>query len=380
VVSITNTGVIRSINAFSAAGAGLAYSEGISVGGGSITNSGTIEGLVAAGNGNALGRGITLAGNDITSGALAGTREGLYANAVVTNQAGGLIRGQNDSAIFATGAASGYSVTIHNQAGATIRGGGTTSAAIVTGKDNTTINNAGTIDGSSSGKAIEMGSGNNTLNVTGGSASIVGSINGGIGGSNQLTLSPGAGNSFNYAGSISNFNRVEVLSGNVRFSGVSSYTGATRLSGGTLTLDGANRLSASSALELNGGTLKISNASGTVGQVFGSLVLSDSSTIDLGSSVLVFNSLGTIASGKTLSVLNASANGYAFQLLGDYSGDMAFASLLGATTINGMAARYHFDGAYTDVTAVPEPDTLAMLLAGVGLIGTVTRRRRQNRV
>jgi hypothetical protein len=46
-----------------------------------------------------VGRGITLAGNDITSGALKGTREGLYANAIITNQSGGLIRGQSDSAI-----------------------------------------------------------------------------------------------------------------------------------------------------------------------------------------------------------------------------------------------------------------------------------------
>jgi hypothetical protein len=55
--------------------------------------------LVSAGNTNAVGRGITLAGNDITSGALKGTREGLYANAIITNQSGGLIRGQSDSAI-----------------------------------------------------------------------------------------------------------------------------------------------------------------------------------------------------------------------------------------------------------------------------------------
>src|SRR5262249_46608319 len=57
-VNITNTGVIRSLNAFSPVAAGLAFSEGITVGGGIITNSGTIEGLVAAGNTNAVGRGI----------------------------------------------------------------------------------------------------------------------------------------------------------------------------------------------------------------------------------------------------------------------------------------------------------------------------------
>ena len=374
-VNISNTGLISSANSFSSGS--LAYSEGITVGGGTITNSGIIEGLVAAGNTNAVGRGITLSGNDITSGVLAGTREGIYGNALVTNLAGGLIHGGTDSAIVAVGAASGFSVTIDNRAGATILGGGGATAAILTGKDNTTITNAGTINGASSGRAIEMGSGNNSLTISGGAASVIGSINGGVGGSNTLALNPGTGNSFTYADTISNFNSVEVQSGNVTLSGVRSYAGTTRLSGGTLTLDGANRLSASSALDLNGGTLKIANAAGITGQTFASLALSDNSTIDLGASVLVFNSLGNIASGKTLSVLHAGANSYAFQVLGDYSGNMAFSQLMGATTVNGVSATYRFDGTYTDVAAVPEPESYAMLLAGLGLVGSVVRRRKR---
>jgi len=71
-----------------------------------------------------------------------------------------------------------------------------------TGADNDTINDAGIINGSSSGKAIDMGAGNNALQVTGGAASILGDINGGTGGTNTLTVSPGAGNSFSYSGSI----------------------------------------------------------------------------------------------------------------------------------------------------------------------------------
>jgi hypothetical protein len=379
-VNLNNTGVIRSVNSFSSGA--MAYSEGITVGGGTITNSGIIEGLVSAGNRKAVGRGITLSGNDITSGPLMGTREGLYGNAVITNQAGGLIRGGTDSAIVATGAASGYTVTIHNQAGATIRGGGSSVAAILTGNDKTIINNAGLIDGSSSGKAIEMGGSlNNSLTITGGSASILGSINGGVGGTNTMAINPGAGNSFSYAGAISNFTSVEVLSGNVTFSGVSSYTGTTRLSGGTLTLDGVNRLDTGSALDMHGGTLQIANATGEVGQTFASLTLSDNSAWDLGGSALSFSSLGTIGSGKTLTILNAASGTYAFKLSGNYSGDAAFAQLMSSTTINGVAASYHFDGSYTDVAAatvaaVPEPESYAMLLAGLGLVGVMVRRRR----
>ncbi len=376
-VNITNTGTIRSVNSFSAPAAGLAFSEGITVGGGSITNSGTIEGLVSAGNTNALGRGISLLGNDITSGALIGTREAIYANAVVTNQAGGLIRGGNDSAIYVGGPASGFTVVINNNAGATILGGGASASAIQTGVDNDTINNAGLINGASSGRAIDMGAGNNTLYVSGGSASILGNINGGEGGINTMTVEPGAGQSFAYAGSVSNFGTVEIRNGQVTFSGVSDYTGTTLLSGGTLTLDGSNRLSASSSLVLNGGALEIANAAGSDGQAFASLSLLDNATIALQFSKITFGSLGSIAQGKFLSITDASSD-YALRILGDVSGNADFRQLIGQTTVNGLAANYRFDGMYTDVTAVPEPDSLALLLAGLGLVGATVRRRKQS--
>jgi autotransporter-associated beta strand protein len=374
IANITNTGIIRSVNAYSAPADGLAYSEGISVGGGSIVNSGTIEGLVKAGNINAVGRGITLAGNDLSNG----TREGLYANATITNQAGGLIRGQSDSAIVAVGAASGYKVAINNPAGATIPGGGTANAAIKTGADNTVIVNAGIINGASSGKAIEMGSGVNSLTITGGS--ITGSINGGSGGANTMVINPGTGNSFAYAGVIFNFSKVEIASGDVTLSGASTYSGATQLSGGVLTLDGANRLSADSALLLNGGTLRLTNAGGANGQGFASLSLTDDSSVLLGGSSLTFGALGAVVGGKTLSFTEAASGAYAFRLLGDYSSDAAFLLLLGATHIDGLAARYSFDGTYTAVSAVtaavPEPATYAMLFAGLGLVAAIARRRR----
>jgi autotransporter-associated beta strand protein len=373
IANVTNTGIIRSINAFSAPADGLAYSEGISVGGGTIVNSGTIEGLVSAGNGNAVGRGITLAGNDIAGSA--GLREGLYGHATITNQSGGVIRGQSDSGIVAVGAKSGFVVTINNNAGASIIGGGTANAAIKTGADNTVIVNGGTINGASSGKAIEMGSGQNSLTITGGS--IVGSINGGSGGANTMVVNPGAGNSFSYAGSISNFSNVEIKSGSIALSGVSTYSGATQISGGVLTLDGANRLSSSSALILNGGVLQLTNAGGANGQTFASLSLTDDSSVMLGSSSLTFNGLGAVVNGKTLSFTEAASGAYAFRLLGDVTHDANFLMLVGATRIDGLAVRYSFDGAYTGVAAVPEPSTYAMLFAGLAMVGAIARRRKQ---
>lgn len=371
VVNLTNTGTIRSINSFSSTT--VAQSEGVTVGGGTIINSGTIEGDVAAGNTNAVGRGITLAGIDTS-----GTPAPIYANSVVTNQSGGLIKGQTDSAIVVGGAASGFTVTINNNAGGTIQGGGTTYAAIRTGADNDTIVNAGTINGASSGKAIDMGAGNNSLFITGGAASVTGDISGGVGGSNAMTLSPGSGGSFTYSGAISNFDTVEVQSGTVTLSGVSTYAGTTIVTGGTLVLNGANRLSASSALDLNGGTLHTANAGGSNGQSFASLSLTGSSIIDLDSTSLTFGGLGTVTGGKTLTLLDfvaATSPTYAFRLLGDLSTNAAFLALVANTTINGQATAFEFDGMYTDVTPVPLPGTCALLLSGLCLLVVAGRRK-----
>ena len=375
-VNLINTGVIRSLNAVSAPADGLAFSEGLSVGGGTIMNSGTIEGLVAAGNTNAKGIGITLTGNDLT----ATTRDGLYGNAVVTNQAGGLIRGDNSSGIVIKGNASAFSATIDNNAGATIRGGDTTDAAIQAGVDPVTVRNGGTIDGSSSGRAFAGGGGSVTFTITGGAAVVLGSIDGGTGTANRMTIAPGASNTFAYASGIANFASVEVASGTVLLSGASTYTGTTTVdAGATLVLDGSGRLAATSKLDLEGGTLKLVDVSGANGQAFAALALGQSSAIDLGGSSLTFDALGNIVPGKSLTVtdyLAAASPDYALRFTGDLTHDAAFLALMGQTTIDGLAASVRFDGGYTDVAAVPEPAGFALLLAGLGLVGTVARRRR----
>ena len=374
-VNLVNTGVIRSLNAVDPAGA---FSEGMSVGGGTITNSGTIEGLVAAGNANAKGIGITLTGNDLT----ATTRDGLYGNATVTNLAGGLIRGSNSSGIVLKGNPSAFTATINNNAGATVQGGGTTDAAIQGGADAVTINNAGRIDGSSSGRAFAGGGGSVTFNITGGSAVVLGNIDGGTGSANKMTISPGAGNSFAYASGISNFSTVEVASGTVTLSGVSSYTGTTTIDAGAkLVLDGADRLAAGSKLDLEGGLLKLVDVHGADGQEFAVVSLGKDSAIDLGDSSLTFDALGNVVAGTTLSVtdyLASASPAYALRFLGNLTGDAAFLALMGDTTIDGAATEVRFDGVYTDVTAVPEPANVALLLAGLGLLGAAARRRKQS--
>ncbi len=378
IAHITNSGIIRSVNSFSAVAGSPGFSEGITIGGGTVTNSGTVEGLVSAGNTNALGRGISLSGNDLV-GSTIGAREGLYSNAVISNNAGGLIRGQNDSAIVVEGAASVYTVSLTNNAGATVRGGSSTAAAIRTGADAATLINAGTLDGASSGKAVQGGGGGTALTILGGQASVIGDVDGGSAANNTVVIHPGVGNGFSYSGSLSNFSSVEVQSGTVTLSGASSYGGTTKVSGGVLALNGANRLSSASALSLGGGTLKLSNAGGANGQTFSSLLLAANSAIDLGSSSLTFNALGSVVAGRALTLFDyvvALSPDYAIRILGDMSTDGNFLALMAGLTINGAAASFHFDGTYTNVSPVPLPPSTALLLGGLGCIGLLFQRRR----
>jgi autotransporter-associated beta strand protein len=243
-VNLTNTGLIRSLNAFSDVPGGA--SEGITTGGGNITNSGTIEGDVVPGNANAVGRGITLAGVDTS-----GTPEPIYGNSVVTNS--GFIKGQTDSAIVVLGAASGFTVTINNERRGTIEGGGDAAAAIQTGADNDTVNNAGDVIVDASGKAIDLGDGDDTLNISGGT--IHGDISGGNG-TNTCTIDPGLLGFFTYRSAISDFDSVEIKSGIVSFFGASSYTGTTTISGGIfIVANNTGSATGSGAVQVSRGAL-----------------------------------------------------------------------------------------------------------------------------
>ena len=226
----------------------MTSARGVTVGGGTIINSGTIEGDNINGGGS---RGITLAGLDTNSDGATIPTEGIYADTTVINS--GLIRGETGAAIAVTGAANAYTVTIINEAGGVIEGGGS-DAAIYTGGNDSTIINYGTITADSSGLAIDLGSGNSSVEILGGSAVVNGNMDGGTG-TSTLRIAPGSGDSFTYDDVISDFASVTIDAGTVTLNGVNTYTGTTTIDAdGTLVVDGSIASSSTVTVE-DGGTL-----------------------------------------------------------------------------------------------------------------------------
>ena len=299
VINLTNTGIIRSLNAYDAVL--VQNSEGVTTGGGNITNSGTIEGFVATGNTQAIGLGISIVGNTIN--ATAGTREPIYGNSTITNQSGGLIRGQTAYGILVgagTSAPSGFTVTINNNAGATIQGGGATYAAIQTGADAVTLTNGGNITADSGNKAITFGSANDTLNITGGAAAINGNIDGGNG-TNTMNVTLGAGNTFSYNGSITNFTNTNVQSGRFNLSGSTTSTNVN-VSGGIFDYSGSSTLDSNITITggmfINNGGNLTGALNVTAGTVSGTNLAGQSLSIGANVTLSPGNSPGTLISGN----------------------------------------------------------------------------------
>lgn len=414
VVNITNTGTIKSINAYGGALVGgvqpIENSEGITVGGGTITNSGLIQGSVAAGNTTAIGRGITIAGVDKQIHADGSDTpipvQAPYAATTITNQTGGQIIGDSDSAIiFSSALSSGFSHQITNQAGALIQTGSTTAPAILTAADFVTIANAGTIDGSSSGKAITMGTAGGAVNITGGSAIVNGDIDGGNGSISSASFDPGTGNSFSYAGSLSNFHDVTISTGTVMLSGASTYSGSTTVNG-TLSVTntigsatGSGSVMVNSGGDLNGtGSIggDVSLASGaTLSPGLSSGTLSVGGNLDLVSGAHIDYALGTTPDQINIGgALNYTGGGTAIfdifnngltsgsdYTLMNYSSEngLSLSNLAFGTTPAGFVGEFTIGASSLTlhVDSVPEPSRA--LLGALGLAFLALRRRRRAR-
>ncbi|MGQ0622837.1 MAG: beta strand repeat-containing protein [Panacagrimonas sp.] len=253
-VTLTNNGFIRGLGAGGNGSDGLPNNpEGVSIGGGSIVNNlgAEITGEDTTGSGT-KGRGILV---DNSSGSNA------FAATTVTNS--GLIRGFGGYGIKLIGS---FADTLTNNATGTIRGAGTVGegAAIQTGGGGDTLTHRGAIIGDN-GLAIDLQDGDDMLVIEGGGASISGGVSGGAG-SNTLSLNPGLGNGFSFAGEFSNFATVEIQSGTVTLSGASTYTGDTLVTAGTLVVTNAssNATGSGTVLVRDGATLAGNGGTGAV--------------------------------------------------------------------------------------------------------------------
>src|SRR6202012_883870 len=114
------------------------------------------------------------------------------------------------------------------------------------------IVNTGTITGTN-GTAIDLEGTTNAVRVDIDGGAINGNIVGVGGAGDTLNFAPGAGNTFTYANSFSNFNQVGVGPGTVVLTGTGTATALTVNSGGTLAGTGT----LASAVSVNaGGALK----------------------------------------------------------------------------------------------------------------------------
>jgi hypothetical protein len=414
VVNITNTGTIVSLNSVGTS-TETENSEGITVGGGTITNSGLVAGEVSnSATQFAIGRGITLAGVDKDSSGNPIPIQSIYSNTVVTNLAGGQIIGGDDAgiAIEGSGTWTPYSVTINNNAGASIEGnfysategGGTTVAAIEAGvagessnpvANNITINNAGVINGNTSGKAIDFGVGTNTLNITGGQAQVIGSINGNTG-TTTVNISPGSGNSFGYTGTITGNTTVNVAAGG-SFAVGGTQSGST--ASGKLSINTAqftNGTGSNSAADFNVANSNLTFALGAAdsntqillaGGVNTSVTFSaatvsindlDGSGLDVGHEYVLIGGDGAHTTYTGLSL--DPANGAGLQ---EITGGLSLVYGSDAFAQNYGGSQLFYDGANGNIDVIvntPEPGTWGMILVGLGALVVLRLRKGASKV
>jgi uncharacterized protein with beta-barrel porin domain len=210
--------------------------DGVDIDGiGSVTNYGTIRGTGASG---------------VDSGGRTNGSEGVaLGGGTIINAAGALISGANAGILVDDGAnGSAFGATTITNAG-TIQGLNGFGIRFV-GNFNDTITNTGTISGTN-GLAIDMGAGNDTLNLGTGS-NIIGQIDGGAG-SDTINLS-GTGLLTNTV----NFETLNMQSGSWTLSGANTFSSGLNVLGGSLTIASGASITSSvvnSASLTNNGTV-----------------------------------------------------------------------------------------------------------------------------
>lgn len=375
VLTLNNSGDVLGLGAKG----GTNNAEGIAAGGGSITNTATgrIIGSSLAtdapnGDTSRAGNGILI--DDSNSGnAIAAT--------TITNS--GLIEGKTGVGIQMIGT---FANTVTNNAGGLIRGN-SAGASLQTGNGDDTVTNRGTIQNSSGSVAIALQGGNDTLNILGGSAVVIGNIDGGTG-TNTLNVTPGAGGTFSYAGQVTNFSSVNIGTGKLSLANTTSVDAAVIVGSGGI-LAGTGTLLQSVSLQ-NGAQIAAGNSPGIL-TIAGNLNLVDGAgfTFELGANaansdlVAVGGALSFSGSGTVVfNLINLGLLPGTYDLItfGSLNG-LSLGNLALGTVPVGLTGNFVIDADSVSfvVTAIPEPSTYALLI-GLGVLGIVGVRRRRAQV
>lgn len=291
VVTLHNAGIIRGFGAKGVdSGGNPNNAEGVAIGGGSIVN---VAGGQIIGS-TLLSDAPNTDPNRQGNGILVDNGAGGSAVAATTIDNAGLIRGKTGFGIKLVG---NFHDLIVNQASGIIQGanapGGGAVAVIQTGGGDDVVINRGQIthDAGLTATAVALEAGNDTLRVEGGSAVIVGNVDGGDG-TDHVIFDLGPGNNFTYTGTLANFEQLSALSG------------ATTLEGSS-TIAGPATVAADATLRVNG-TLGATSLAvdGTLG---GNGVVQAPTTMNHGSILKPGSSIGTLIIDDELD-LSAAVN------------------------------------------------------------------------
>ncbi len=221
---------------------------------------------------------------------------------------------------------------------------------------------------------------------------IVNNTGAGTAGTNAVGITKQDAGRWELAGASTYTGPTSVGAGTLVVTGTLSGTSNVDIHGGTLLLNGSNRINSAAPLALDGGTFATGgNSEGSAAAAgLGLLSLTASSVLDFGSgtgSILHFSGLGTHAAGTVLSILNFDGSGSPGDDRLIFSGTTSDFTALYAqadVTFNGASgyAAIQFDAGNYEIVPVPEPASTALLgvTALCALIGWRERKRTLHRL
>lgn len=289
-----------------------------------------------------------------------------------------------------------------NSAGLAVNQTGTgllslTSATTLYGTGNLTLTNGSTTGGNLTMASTAGFTGNLTLksNASSGTPGVI-TVSGAVN-NNGAVINSGTGTAATTISgvigqSVTGVEQNSATSALV-LSGVNTYTGATRVTAGTLFLGSTGSLASASYSVANGGTFDVSSKSSYslasvattigVGSTTAGFFNGPTGTLTLGNSLTLDFSTASIADGQTYNLFDFGGKSGNFSSV-NLSGSIVGSLLLTATdTWTGLAGGYNFTfdqstGNLLVVTAVPEPSVFAALAGALALSVATVRRRRSN--